>query len=353
MKTAASTDILIIGAGLTGLHLANLLTEEGQKVILLEARDRPGGRIHTLRNDKGAGLEMGATWFGTKHTALVKLLSGLGIDSYEQHTGETAFYQPDLHTPPQLVRLPPNDEPSCRIEGGSDRLIKALQHDHQIDISYGEVVEAIEERDDRLAVSTNKRVLLAHRVVSTLPPNLLVNSISFSPNLPSDFIQLAGRTHTWMGESIKVGLRYAEPFWRSSDQSPGTFFSNAGPITELYDHTAFPETGYALKGFMTPAAHTLTKDERRGAMLDQLRPLYGPQVDSYLEYAETVWRNEHYTFLKYEGYVAPHQYNGHPMFRQTFLNGKFFVAGSETAEQFPGYMDGAIRSAEWVAEQLG
>ena len=35
-----------------------------------------------------------------------------------------------------------------------------------------------------------------------------------------------------------------------------------------------------------------------------------------------------------------------------YLNGKFFVAGSETANKFPGYMDGAIRSAQYVVKQV-
>ena len=79
------TDILIIGAGLTGLTLAYLLRDSAFKVKIVEARGRVGGRINTLYSDKLPALEMGATWLGKKHTALVQLLETLGIGIYEQY----------------------------------------------------------------------------------------------------------------------------------------------------------------------------------------------------------------------------------------------------------------------------
>ena len=54
----------------------------------------------------------------------------------------------------------------------------------------------------------------------------------------------------------------------------------------------------------------------------------------------------------YEKYVLPHQNNGHPVFQQSFLEHRLFVAGSETAASFPGYMDGAVRSAYFVYEAI-
>jgi len=41
----------------------------------------------------------------------------------------------------------------------------------------------------------------------------------------------------------------------------------------------------------------------------------------------------------------PHQNNGHPLFRTPLMNGRLIIAGSETAANFPGYMDGAVQSA--------
>ena len=52
----ASRHIVIIGAGLSGLCAAYLLQRAGQRVTVLEARDRPGGRILTLREGFADGL---------------------------------------------------------------------------------------------------------------------------------------------------------------------------------------------------------------------------------------------------------------------------------------------------------
>ena len=42
-------DVVIVGAGISGLAAARTLTRESCKVLVLEARNRPGGRIHSIR----------------------------------------------------------------------------------------------------------------------------------------------------------------------------------------------------------------------------------------------------------------------------------------------------------------
>ena len=54
-------DVVVIGAGACGLTAATKLKEAGASVIVLEARDRVGGRLHTDESS-GALLELGGQW---------------------------------------------------------------------------------------------------------------------------------------------------------------------------------------------------------------------------------------------------------------------------------------------------
>jgi monoamine oxidase len=91
MSTAAP--VVIIGAGLCGLTIAYRLQQANIPFLVLEARERVGGRIHTVRNAQGTPIEMGATWLGKKHTAINALLQELGLDTTEQYLGEHAIYE--------------------------------------------------------------------------------------------------------------------------------------------------------------------------------------------------------------------------------------------------------------------
>jgi monoamine oxidase len=64
-----SRHVLVIGAGLAGLSAAYELEQAGHRVTIFEARDRPGGRVHTLREPFSNGLyaEAGAESFGDNH----------------------------------------------------------------------------------------------------------------------------------------------------------------------------------------------------------------------------------------------------------------------------------------------
>ena len=351
VRVSISTDVLLIGAGLTGLAAAYLLREHTGRVAILEARPRVGGRIQTLYDAHGAGLEMGATWLGHKHTALVGLLRELNLDIYPQAMNGRALYEAERGQPAQLVQLPHNPSPSHRIRGGSGALINALvAHLSSDDLYLDQVVDNIEQADVGLLVHTNTHTFRARKVVSTLPPYLLINTIKLPP-LPDELTRVARHTHTWMADSIKVGIVSAEPFWDTAGSS-GTLFSNVGPITELYDHSDAAREFYALKGFIEGRLHTATKSERRRLVLAHLGRCYGPVALDCLRYEEAVWRHASESFMPYATPLRPHQNNGHPIFRQTYLNGHFYIAGSETADGFPGYMDGAVRSARWVAGQL-
>jgi polyamine oxidase len=52
-------DVLIIGAGVAGLSAAQVLQQTGKNIVVLEARDRIGGRMYTRRDIADVPVELG------------------------------------------------------------------------------------------------------------------------------------------------------------------------------------------------------------------------------------------------------------------------------------------------------
>src|SRR5687767_12202967 len=75
-------DVVIAGAGLAGLSAAREVAAAGRSVLVVEARDRVGGRTvgHRLRN--GATVEMGGQWVGPSQTEVLGLVRGLGLGTF-------------------------------------------------------------------------------------------------------------------------------------------------------------------------------------------------------------------------------------------------------------------------------
>jgi monoamine oxidase len=71
-------DVIIIGAGLAGLHAAYLLEQAGQRVVVLEGSDRIGGRLHTL-DDLPGRPEAGGVQVGSGYTRLIAHAERLGV----------------------------------------------------------------------------------------------------------------------------------------------------------------------------------------------------------------------------------------------------------------------------------
>lgn len=352
IKQTIQSDILIIGAGLTGLTIAYALRDSGLAIKIVEARSRLGGRIETVKTADGVKVEMGATWLGNKHTYLAGLLAELEIETFEQIIGDTAIYEAISTSPHYLARIPPNPEPSLRIAGGSEVLIKKLSSFISMENVFLDTkVDSIKQNEVGAITDCTHSLFKSKIVISTLPPNLLVSSINFDGQLPSSLISVAKNTHTWMGESIKIALTYATPFWRSGELS-GTIMSNVGPIPEMYDHSNVEDNKYALMGFLNGGYFQLKKEERLAIIMKQLKKYFGELAETYTGYEEKVWRTESETFAPYESNVLPHQFNGHDVYQESYLESRLMLAGTETSSYYPGYMEGAVYSGLLTSQRI-
>ncbi|MEM9324262.1 MAG: FAD-dependent oxidoreductase [Bacteroidota bacterium] len=339
-------DLIIIGAGLSGLTLAYFLRKRGIESLVLEGRSRAGGRIDTLTLPGGT-LEMGATWIQPQHRQIIDLASELGLALIPQYTGSKVVY--DLPSGVEHYLLPPA-APTYRLEGGTARLIEALQGQLPANcVRYDQKVEHMDFSEKKgVQIRTTSDQFGALKVISSLPPNLLINTLTTDPAWPSALTEAARQTHTWMGESIKVGMEVAKAPWR--EQEVGMLLSNRGPATELHDH-GVTHGGHLLKGFIDPSHASLSPTERRERMLGQLQRLFPSLADASINYHEKVWSQDPFTYYPYHSFVAPHQNNGAGIFRSDFYDGRLRLTGAETAATSPGYMDGAVvRSAQLATE---
>lgn len=79
-------DVVVIGAGYAGLSAAEALQARGKKVILLEARDRVGGRTYTAHYEDGLWLDLGGQWVGRGQDSLYELAGRLGQTVWPMYT---------------------------------------------------------------------------------------------------------------------------------------------------------------------------------------------------------------------------------------------------------------------------
>ncbi len=342
--------IIIIGAGLSGLLTAYRLKKEGIPFKILEARDRVGGRINTLYGTENTPVEMGATWFYDQHINLIALLEELGIEYFEQYMDGTAFFQRFSNAPAEVMQIP-RQAPSYRISGGTSNLINTLYHNlAKNEVLLNQSVKEIKFYNNSVQVIT-KEVFEAKMVVLSIPPKLWAKKILFEPPLPNNLMAVAKQTQTWMEDSIKVALTYKQPFWQQENQS-GNLFSNAGPITELYDHCNHKRSTYALCGFINSSYKDLNDVERHARVIDQLKTIFGAKAEEFIDYQECIWSRENNTFEESETSLYPHQNNGNPIFNQSFFEDKLWISSSETAALFSGYMDGAVNIANVIANKI-
>jgi monoamine oxidase len=430
---AERVDVVVVGAGLSGLVAARELTRAGASVRVLEARDRVGGRTYSV--DVGAGrFDLGGQWIGPTQHRVHGLVDELGLATFPTWTagrsvvhvaGRLRTYRGTIPRLPllsliQLQRLiwtleraagrhPPTaptrsdvtlgawlrrrgtrpdvqglvtaamrvifgaepDElsfdqvldyvrraggltPLIDVEGGAQEtrfvdgaqsIAQAIADDLGAAIEIGAPVRTIATRPDRVHVAHARGQVEAGRVVVAVPPNLVAR-IDWDPPLPAD--RRAWADGSAMGRTIKCLVLYDEPFWRAAELS-GEAVTDADPLSVVFDNST-PDQA-ALLGFCVgaPADRWRAPEARRAAVLAQLGRLFGPAAVRPADYLDLDWSTETWT----GGCpVAVPVVGAATTFDPRRAHGLVHWAGTETAEHWRGFLEGAVDAGARAANEI-
>nr|XP_021482936.1 amine oxidase [flavin-containing] A [Meriones unguiculatus] len=469
-------DVVVIGGGISGLAAAKLLSEYKINVLVLEARDRVGGRTHTVRNEHVKWVDVGGAYVGPTQNRILRLSKELGIETYKVNVSERLVQYVKGKTYPFRGAFPPVWNPLAYLDynnlwrtldemgqeipvdapwqarhaeewdkmtmkdlidkicwtktarefaytfvninvtsepyevsalwflwyvrqcGGTTRIFSVTnggqerkflggsgQISEQIMDLLGDKVKLnspvtyIDQTDDNIIVETlNHDHYECKYVISAIPPALTAK-IHFKPELPSERNQLIQRLP--MGAVIKCMVYYKEAFWKKKDYCGCMMIEDEeAPISITLDDTKPDGSFPAIMGFI------LARKADRLAKLQKEMRLYfskdfiicpenkvktlstfeywlaivfvGISIaamkyhdEKPVHYEEKNWCEEQYSGGCYTAYFPPGimtQYGR--VIRQPA--GRIYFAGTETATEWSGYMEGAVQAGERAAREV-
>jgi monoamine oxidase len=439
-------DVIIVGAGLAGLCAARQLVAQGFRCVVLEARDRVGGRTLSQRlgNDT---IDLGGQWIGPTQNRLAALATELGVQRFPQFDTGTKILSwgsrlqryngdlPKLSLMAQLELLwaskrlekfqreiPPatpwearhasewdgmtletwkrrnlrsggarlfldiitravfTSEPRDlsflyflnylrsghgleslisirggaqqeRFVGGAQQIAERLADGIAPRVILNAPVRSIEQHADGVIVRSDAGRFQAARVIVAIPP-VLAGRIHYEAPLPADRDQITARMP--MGSVIKYIATYERAFWRDAGLS-GEAFSDTGPTVTTFDDSSHDGRQAALVTFSDGEVARIwgrhSPDERRTAVLAELARFFGPQALHPTGFVEKNWNDDPWSRGCYVGVTGP---GALVSFGQALRRpcGRIHWSGTETADEWLGYLDGAIQSGQRAATEV-
>ncbi|MEX0385966.1 flavin monoamine oxidase family protein [Spiribacter onubensis] len=346
------TPLAIIGAGLAGLTAARIAYEAGIRPQVLEASDRIGGRIESIRS-AGGGIvgDLGPTWVWPPfQPGVPRWLERLGLDTFEQYDHGEAVLDGFANGP---VRQPlPGQYGMARIAPGPGALVDAMTAGLPDDtVQTGYAVSAIHHHEDgRLHIEApGQPPMIADRVLVAAPPRIVAERIQLPADIGDPVQDMLRAMPTWMAGQARAVIRYPRPFWRESGLS-GRIASRLGPLFEAHDHTAL-EGQAALFGFVATPPGQRDPASLGEAIIAQLTRCLGPDAAQPSEVSIRDWAEAPWICADADRHGPPeHPRVGPERLRSAHLDGRLWFCGAETAAQSPGLIEGALLAGEAAAQ---
>jgi monoamine oxidase len=323
------TEICIIGAGLSGLALAAALKADGRDVVLLEARDRPGGRVLSPN-----GHDLGPSWVWPHNRRMLALLARLGLHHFPQHATGRLVFEDGTGAINRDIEFATMGG-ALRVEGGLARVTDALAAEVGDSLLVSCGAQHVAEHESGVTVTMADDAIRAERLVLALPPRLAAGLGVPVPDVP-----------TWMAGQAKLVATYPTAFWRTEGLN-GDAISHRGPLAEIHDASPIgAETG-ALFGFAHPGV--ARAPDFRDMALAQLARLFGPAAATPEDVIIKDWSTDPATATAADRRPPA----GHPAYRALLPTERLIFAGTEAASEDGGFLEGALAAAEAAHAKLG
>lgn len=351
-------DVIVVGAGISGLAAAERVHRAQLRVRVLEARDRIGGRLWTASGatQRATGaFDLGGTWHWPGQYQVSQLAQELSLTVRTEHEHGIGLYATSPDQPPARVSLP--TQGSLRIVGGSQPLALGLAGQlPERTVAFTTVVHAIELTDPGVLIHARNIhsgpvSMRAACVILAMPPRLIASVIKLPSDIDPRLSSLLRATPTWMGNAGKVVVGYSRPFWREAGLS-GRAIVRYGHVREVHDASDDRAGVSALFGFVVPPPQEhLSEQARREAILAQFVSLFGKAAAAPDFVLAHDWSVDQFTATPADHYPTSWHMYGHPLFAQPHANNRLLFAGTETADDSPGHIEGALTAGRRAAEQ--
>jgi monoamine oxidase len=160
---------------------------------------------------------------------------------------------------------------------------------------------------------------------------------------------LAG--HWPQGNLSKAYAAYETPFWRADGRS-GEALSDDGQVFITFDVSPGDDGPGILLGFTDPRTFDpMSAEDRREAALECFAALFGDAALHPIDYVDHCWGSEGFAPGGPTAAVPPGSWTKYGQWLRKPVDGIFW-AGTETADQWTGFLDGAVRSGQRAAAEV-